>query len=79
MPAPNELKAHVPYAFVVRRPGAPVTEDTLKQYALKNGPVYAHPRRIFFVDALPLAGTNKVDRSALKARAAEAAKLERVE
>jgi acyl-CoA synthetase (AMP-forming)/AMP-acid ligase II len=79
VPAPNELKAHVPYAYVVRRPGAAATEDALKQYALKNGPVYAHPRRVFFVDALPLAGTNKIDRKALQARAAEAAKLERVE
>jgi acyl-CoA synthetase (AMP-forming)/AMP-acid ligase II len=79
VPAPNELKAHVPYAYVVRRPGATTTEDAIKQYALKNGPVYAHPRRVFFVDALPLAGTNKIDRKALQARAAETAKLERVE
>jgi acyl-CoA synthetase (AMP-forming)/AMP-acid ligase II len=79
VPAPNELKAHVPYAYVVRRPGATTTEDAIKQYALKNGPVYAHPRRVFFVDALPLAGTNKIDRKALQVRAAETAKLERVE
>jgi acyl-CoA synthetase (AMP-forming)/AMP-acid ligase II len=79
VPAPNELKAHVPYAYVVRRPGAAATEDALKQFALKNGPVYAHPRRVFFVDALPLAGTNKIDRKALQARAAAAAKLERVD
>ena len=79
VPAPNELKAHVPYAYVVRRPGANASEDALKQYALSHGPVYAHPRRVFFVDALPLAGTNKIDRAALKARAAEAALLERVE
>ncbi|MBM3487319.1 MAG: acyl--CoA ligase [Alphaproteobacteria bacterium] len=73
VPAPNELKAHVPYAFVVRREGAALGEDAVKKHALANGPAYAHPRRVFFVDALPLAGTNKIDRNALKKRAAEAA------
>ncbi|MGE3936861.1 MAG: class I adenylate-forming enzyme family protein, partial [Rhodospirillaceae bacterium] len=70
VPAPNELKAHVPFAFVVKRDGATLTEDAVKKHALANAPAYAHPRRVFFVDALPLAGTNKIDRNALKKRAA---------
>lgn len=78
VPAPNELKAHVPYAFVVARSGATLTEDAVKQYALAHAPAYAHPRRVFFVDALPLAGTNKIDRQKLKERAAQAAGLESV-
>jgi long-chain acyl-CoA synthetase len=76
VPAPNTLKAHVPYAWVVKREGADVDEETIKQYALKNGPVYAHPRRIFFVDALPLSGTNKIDRRAIEAQAVEIAREE---
>lgn len=72
--APNDLKSYVPYAWVVAREGATVDEATLKQYALKHGPVYAHPRRIFFVDALPLSGTNKIDRRALETKAAEVAR-----
>ncbi len=76
VPAPNALKAHVPHAFVVLRLGSRLTEKDLKQYALDNAPAYAHPRRIFFVSELPLAGTNKIDRKLLKERAAEAAKAD---
>tara|TARA_R110000787_G_scaffold56452_5_gene129743 strand:- start:2386 stop:3906 length:1521 start_codon:yes stop_codon:yes gene_type:complete len=73
VPAPNALKAHVPHAFVVLRAGETLTEDEVKKFALANAPPYAHPRRVFFVEALPLAGTNKIDRKALMQRAAEAA------
>lgn len=74
VPAPNTLKAHVPYAWVVAREGVDLDEEAVKQYALKHGPVYAHPRRVFFVDRLPLSGTNKIDRRALQERAAEIAR-----
>lgn len=74
VPAPDQLKAHVPYAWIVAREGAEIDEETVKQYALKSGPVYAHPRRVFFVDALPLSGTNKIDRRALEAEAVEVAR-----
>ena len=76
VPAPNMLKAHVPHAFIVPRAGATLTEDEVKQYALANAPAYAHPRRVFFMDALPLAGTNKIDRKFLKEQAAEAARAD---
>ncbi len=76
VPAPNRLKAHVPHAFVVPRSGMAPNEEELKKFALQNGPVYAHPRRIFFIDVLPLAGTNKIDRKGLMARAAEAARAD---
>jgi acyl-coenzyme A synthetase/AMP-(fatty) acid ligase len=73
VPAPNELKAHVPYAFIVSRPGAAIDEDAVKAHALANAPAYAHPRRVFFVDELPLSGTNKIDRKSLRDRAAREA------
>ena len=76
VPAPNSLKAHVPFAWVVKREGSKIDEDVIKKYALENGPVYAHPRRVFFVDALPLSGTNKIDRRALEAEAAEIVRKE---
>jgi long-chain acyl-CoA synthetase len=76
VPAPNELKAHVPFAFVVKKPGAALDEAAVKKHALANGPAYAHPRRVFFVDNLPLSGTNKIDRKGLMRRAAEAARAE---
>ncbi len=64
-PFDHELKGQVPYAFIVPRAGAAVTEDEIKQFALANGPAYQHPRRVFFLDQLPLAGTNKIDRGHL--------------
>jgi acyl-CoA synthetase (AMP-forming)/AMP-acid ligase II len=76
VPAPNSLKAHVPFAWVVKREGSKIDEDVIKKYALENGPVYAHPRRVLFVDALPLSGTNKIDRRALEAEAAEIVRKE---
>ncbi|MGH8622405.1 MAG: class I adenylate-forming enzyme family protein, partial [Burkholderiales bacterium] len=66
MPFDHELKGQVPYAFVVPRGGAGVTEDEIKQFALKNGPAYQHPRRVFFLKELPLAGTNKIDKDRLR-------------
>jgi len=66
MPFDHELKGQVPYAFVVLRKGAAASEDELRQYALANGPAYQHPRRVFFLDQLPLAGTNKIDRQKLR-------------
>ena len=75
VPAPDALKGTKPVAFVVARPGATPTEDALKQFVLAHAPAYHHPRRVWFLDALPLAGTNKIDRRALLARAA--AEMER--
>ena len=66
MPFDHELKGQVPYAFVVLRHGATASEDELKQFALANGPAYQHPRRVFFLEQLPLAGTNKVDQHTLR-------------
>ena len=71
MPFDHELKGQVPYAFVVPRDGARVTEDEIKQFALANGPAYQHPRRVFFLKELPLSGTNKIDRERLRRLVAE--------
>jgi long-chain acyl-CoA synthetase len=71
MPFEHEMKGQVPYAFVVLRGGAHATEDELKQFALANGPAYQHPRRVFFLQQLPLAGTNKIDQPQLRLWVAE--------
>ena len=71
MPFEHEMKGEVPYAFVVLRTGARASEDELKQFALANGPAYQHPRRVFFLEQLPLAGTNKIDQSELRRWVAE--------
>ena len=71
MPFAHDLKGQVPYAFVVLRSGQQVTEKALKDYALEHGPAYQHPRRVFFLERMPLAGTNKIDQAALRIIAAQ--------
>ena len=72
VPVADEIKYQLPVAFVVAKPGSTPSEDALRRFALDNGPAYAHPRAVWFVDELPLAGTNKIDRKALVDRAAAA-------
>jgi acyl-CoA synthetase (AMP-forming)/AMP-acid ligase II len=62
----DDIKGEKPVAFVVLKPGARVSEDEVKRYALANAPAFQHPRRVKFMAELPLAGTNKVDRNALR-------------
>lgn len=63
-PVAHELKGLAPAALVTLRPGGAADEDALKAFCLKHGPAYAHPRRVFMVDALPMGGTGKIDRKA---------------
>jgi len=70
VPVADEIKYQLPVAFVVPKPGSTPDADALRRFALDNGPAYAHPRAVWFVPELPLAGTNKIDRKALVERAA---------
>jgi acyl-CoA synthetase (AMP-forming)/AMP-acid ligase II len=76
VPVADAIKYQLPVAFIVPKPGTTPSEDALRRFALDNGPAYAHPRAIWFVPELPLAGTNKIDRKALVERAAAAYKRE---
>ncbi len=68
---PDDLKGHLPVAFVVAAPGVEDTsEDLVKEWALANGPAYQHPRAVWFVEALALAGTAKIDKMTLTKEAA---------
>jgi long-chain acyl-CoA synthetase len=77
VPVPDEMKGHKPVAFVMLRApqGDPtrsaISEDEIRAFALANAPAYAHPRRVWFLDELPLAGTNKIDRRRLSELALE--------
>src|SRR6516165_5005230 len=71
VPVDDELKFKKPVAFVVTRPGAAPSEAAVKAFALANAAPYLHPRRVWFLPEMPLAGTNKIDRGALAKRAAE--------
>jgi acyl-CoA synthetase (AMP-forming)/AMP-acid ligase II len=69
VPIEDEIKGQKPVAFVVRKPGHDADEAELKAFALAHAPAYAHPRFVWFLDELPLASTNKVDRVALRTQA----------
>ncbi|HEU5273900.1 MAG TPA: class I adenylate-forming enzyme family protein [Xanthobacteraceae bacterium] len=71
VPIDDDIKGTKPVAFVILKAGQPATEDEIKRFALENAPAYAHPRSVWFVDELPLASTNKVDRAALRRMAQE--------
>jgi acyl-CoA synthetase (AMP-forming)/AMP-acid ligase II len=70
VPIPHAVKGSAPVAWVVLRNPGSADEDELKQFFLERGPAYAHPRRVFFLDALPVSGTNKIDRMFLTEEAA---------
>lgn len=62
-PLAHAVKGLAPAALVtVREPPGP-GEEELRRFALENGPAYAHPRRVFAVDELPLNGAGKTDRA----------------
>jgi acyl-CoA synthetase (AMP-forming)/AMP-acid ligase II len=65
VPVADEIKGQKPAAFVVLKPDTAVSEREIKDYALANAPPYQHPRRVWFLKELPLAGTNKIDTQAL--------------
>ncbi len=71
VPVDDQIKGQKPVAFVVAKGDRRPNGDEIKHFALANAPAYAHPRFVWFLDELPLASTNKVDRVALRKLAAE--------
>ena len=61
VPVRHKVKGEAPVAWVVPHHGVTLSEKELKDFSLKNGPAYAHPRRLFFVEALPMTGSKKID------------------
>ncbi len=77
VPVEDEIKGHKPAAFIVLKPYASASEQEIKNYALANAPPYQHPRRVWFLKELPLAGTNKIDTKSLMKLAEERFAAER--
>jgi acyl-CoA synthetase (AMP-forming)/AMP-acid ligase II len=71
VPIEDDIKGQKPVAFVVPKEGHTLNAEDIKKFALANAPAYAHPRFVWFVNELPLASTNKVDRAALRRLAQE--------
>ncbi|MDP6650514.1 MAG: class I adenylate-forming enzyme family protein [Gammaproteobacteria bacterium] len=68
---PDEVKGQLPIAFIVKAPQVTISEDDVKQLALEKAPAYMHPREVVFIESMPLAGTNKIDRKVLELRATD--------
>ncbi len=66
VPIDDDIKGRKPVAFVIGKAGHALDGEEVKRFALANAPAYQHPRFVWFVDELPLASTNKVDRAALQ-------------
>jgi long-chain acyl-CoA synthetase len=66
---PDERLGEEVKAFVVRRPGASVTEAELIAWAREQMAAYKYPRTIEFREALPVSPTGKILKRELKAGA----------
>jgi long-chain acyl-CoA synthetase len=53
-------------AYIVRRPGANVTEEMLVDWAREQFASYKYPRIVEFRDSLPMSATGKVLKRELK-------------
>jgi acyl-CoA synthetase (AMP-forming)/AMP-acid ligase II len=71
VPVEDAIKGQKPVAFVISKPGRALDAEAVKRFALAHAPAYQHPRFVWFVDELPLASTNKLDRAALHRLAQE--------
>ena len=65
-PLKHDTKGFAPAAIVVLKAGRRVTEQELQDFFAENGPAFAIPRAIMFVDSIPLNGAGKVDRALIK-------------
>jgi long-chain acyl-CoA synthetase len=71
VPIPHPVKGAIPVAFIVQSVPGQTSAEEIKQFFLRFGAPYAYPRRIYFLDSMPLGGTGKVDRAQLTKRAVE--------
>jgi AMP-binding enzyme C-terminal domain len=67
----DDRLGEVVVAFVAVNTGADLDEGGFFAYCKENLLKYKRPVEVVFIDALPRTGTNKIDRSALRAMAAE--------
>jgi long-chain acyl-CoA synthetase len=77
VPIDDDIKGQKPVAFIIPKSGRHPSVEDIKRYALANAPAYQHPRFVWFLDKLPLASTNKIDRTVLRRLAEERVSAER--
>jgi long-chain acyl-CoA synthetase len=62
----DAFRGEIPVAFVVLKPGRPVTAEDLLVYCRERLVDYKIPRRIDFLNALPKTGPGKIDKLKLR-------------
>lgn len=67
---PDALREELPVAFVVREPGAGVDADALREHCAAGLARHKVPAGFRFLDDLPRTAVGKVEKKALRARAA---------
>ena len=65
-PLTHDTKGFAPAAMVVLKAGRRIEEQELQNFFAANGPAFAIPRAIMFVDTIPLNGAGKVDRPLIR-------------
>lgn len=63
---PHEKWGEAPYAFVIVKPGATVTEAELRQFARDNLAHFKAPHGVTFVPELPKTATGKIQKFVLR-------------
>jgi long-chain acyl-CoA synthetase len=63
---PDERFGEEVKAYVVRKPGATVTEEELLAWCRDQFAAYKYPRQIEFRDTLPIGATGKILKRALR-------------
>ncbi len=71
---PDELRGESVKAYVVARPGIPLTEADVIAAAVSNLGSYQKPRFVEFLDEMPTTPTGKIDKVALRKRARQRAR-----
>jgi len=71
VPIVDSVRGQVPVAFVTGTSGHELDVQTVKDLVLTALPACMHPRHVIFINEMPIAGTNKIDRQILQQRAAD--------
>ncbi|MDX9754398.1 MAG: AMP-binding protein [bacterium] len=64
---PDRLRAEIPHAFIVLRPGCSATAGQLRQYCGETLAAFKIPDGFTFIDAMPKTATHKIKKEILKA------------
>ena len=68
---PDERLGEEIVAFVSLRPGSQATPEEITEFARERLAAHKYPREVTIVDAVPLTSVGKLDRKALRRRAAD--------